>query len=283
MDRLDNITFKHYAPVGQCIYCGTRDNLSEEHIVAYAIAGTMVLPEASCGACATITGRVEQKCCRAMFDRFRRFYGLPTRKGKKDRAHVTFTHMMHDGRVETTPIPTADHPLGLIMPIFDTPRILLGLPEFYSENIHWKLWRHGPPPEQFKQVAEKFGARAIAADMDFPSLGRMLAKTAHAYATAVLGINGFTPLLTPVIRGESNNWPHFVGGYHRNDVPAVTSDKEIHVLALQGIEVDGKQYLTCMVRFFSRFGAPTYECAVGLIDSAQLQRVADFVEGRERN
>ena len=278
MERLDNLTFKHYAPVEHCIYCGSVANLSDEHIIAYAIAGTMVLHKASCNDCTRITGSFEQKCCRLMFDRFRRFYGLPTRKGKRDRAHVNFTHLAADGSVKSISVPTGEHPVGLVLPVLDEPRILGGLPEFETQTIQIRFWRHGPPLDKFKQFNEKHGSRAVAVNMDLLSFSRMLAKIGHAYATAVLGIDGFTPLLPKLIRGEISNWSHYVGGYG-GKTPNVTSDKEMHVLGLEPVEVNGRLYLIGMVRLFSRFGAPSYACAVGFMNSSQLERAIDFVEG----
>jgi hypothetical protein len=280
MDRLDNLTFKHYAPVGRCIYCGSTENLTDEHIIPYAIAGTIVLHDASCLACASKTGSFEQKCCRLMFDRFRRFYGLPSRKGKKDRPHVTFTHVTADGSVKNTSIPTGEHPVGLVLPVFQTPRILLGLPEFETQTVQIQLWRCGPPLEKFKEAAAKYGSRAVAVDFDLVSFGRLIAKIGHAYATAVLGVDGFSPLLPDLIIGRTLNWSHYVGAYGRN-IPITTSDQEIHVMALDPVTVDGDIYLACMVRLFSRFGAPAYACAVGRLNSSQLERVADFVKGHE--
>ena len=41
-------TTYRFKPVGECIYCGARAGLSDEHIVPYALGGTFFLPLASC-------------------------------------------------------------------------------------------------------------------------------------------------------------------------------------------------------------------------------------------
>ncbi|MGB7836312.1 MAG: ABC transporter substrate binding protein [Xanthobacteraceae bacterium] len=46
-----------YPPVGKCIYCPDdgAGGLGDEHIIAYALNGTRVLPKASCPRCARVT------------------------------------------------------------------------------------------------------------------------------------------------------------------------------------------------------------------------------------
>ncbi len=41
-----------YQEVGSCIYCGSTDNLSNEHIIPYGLGGNLELPKSSCSRCA---------------------------------------------------------------------------------------------------------------------------------------------------------------------------------------------------------------------------------------
>ena len=57
---------------GQCIYCGKSGiELSNEHIVAYALGGDFVLPKASCLDCARVTGAIEQAVLRKLLGTMR--------------------------------------------------------------------------------------------------------------------------------------------------------------------------------------------------------------------
>ena len=50
--------------VGKCIYCGSTDKLTDEHVLPLGLSGTAVLPDASCTERAKITGKVEQDVLR---------------------------------------------------------------------------------------------------------------------------------------------------------------------------------------------------------------------------
>jgi hypothetical protein len=67
---------KMLPPLGYCLYCGSTENLSREHIVPYAFLGNWVLQQASCGRCAEITGKLELACARDLFGEHRAQLGL---------------------------------------------------------------------------------------------------------------------------------------------------------------------------------------------------------------
>jgi len=52
------------AEIGECVYCGAKENLANEHIVPLALGGNLVLQNASCRSCAKITGKFEQRVLR---------------------------------------------------------------------------------------------------------------------------------------------------------------------------------------------------------------------------
>jgi len=53
-----------FASQGACIYCGSSDDLTDEHVVPYGLGGKMILPKSSCRRCAMITGQFEGKVLR---------------------------------------------------------------------------------------------------------------------------------------------------------------------------------------------------------------------------
>jgi hypothetical protein len=69
--------------IGECIYCGSRDGLSDEHSIPFALFGTATLKKATCKRCAVGTQRVEQRLLRDTFGQAREFLRFPTRKAKK--------------------------------------------------------------------------------------------------------------------------------------------------------------------------------------------------------
>ena len=64
--------------VGRCIYCGSRENLSTEHIVPRSLGGDHVLLEASCPSCRDATSRFERIVSGQDFLLFRTVLELPT-------------------------------------------------------------------------------------------------------------------------------------------------------------------------------------------------------------
>lgn len=50
--RLDVPAKSRFLPVGYCIYCGSTDELGDEHIVPYGLSGDAVIPKGSCAVCA---------------------------------------------------------------------------------------------------------------------------------------------------------------------------------------------------------------------------------------
>ena len=90
----------------------------------------------------------------------------------------------------------------------------------------------------------------------------MLAKTAHAYAVAELGIDNFTALLPKAIIGKKP-WhsAYLVGGFTERVPPS----KAIYEVEIQeGPAPDGTPLIGVRVRFFGGMGAPTYLVIVGL-------------------
>src|SRR5712691_9770510 len=108
-----------YLPVGKCIYCGATSYsaddtrpLSDEHIIPYALGGDRVLPQASCKACATITGTTEQIALRGILRGPRREIGLKSRKGHPD---VLPMYGHRKGAVYRLDIAAEDYPLFLLL------------------------------------------------------------------------------------------------------------------------------------------------------------------------
>lgn len=69
-----------YDAVGYCIYCGSTDQLSDEHVIPLGLGGRLVLPRSSCSRCSSKTSKLERTCLRTMYGPLRLLYGLPSRR-----------------------------------------------------------------------------------------------------------------------------------------------------------------------------------------------------------
>ena len=78
-----------YEPVNECIYCDATENLSDEHVIPFALSGRIVLPAASCPGCATMTSRIELKVLRGIMHPARLVGAYPSRNKKQQPKRVT--------------------------------------------------------------------------------------------------------------------------------------------------------------------------------------------------
>ena len=88
----------------------------------------------------------------------------------------------------------------------------------------------------------------------------MMAKIAHAYAIAEVGIDKFIPWLPDFILGKTPNGAGFVGTKEEVE-PAEPGT--LHRLEQRRITMDGRDYAFVKVRLFADMGAPEYWIIAG--------------------
>lgn len=107
-------------------------------------------------------------------------------------------------------------------------------------------------------LREKYGIEdgVWSTPIYIPSFIRMVAKIAHSFAAAELGVDSFTPFLTELIlRGMDKPW--FLVGGHPN--PGDAGDG-LHELTL---EMTDNGIFAVNVRLFAKFDPPAYKVIVG--------------------
>jgi hypothetical protein len=183
----------YYAPIKRCIYCGKSGltiKLTDEHILAYALGGDAILPEASCIECAKITNEVETYCANYIFRAVRVLHR--THRRKRNRQSISGPR----------PMATSRQRAGLlILPSFDPPGIVLGRAasdSFSGTMIHtWQITRDRRA-QGWRGVPASFGS-----DMNLITFGRMIAKVAHCTAVAHYGIGSFRPWLQQSLMAQA--------------------------------------------------------------------------------
>jgi hypothetical protein len=214
-----------------------------------------VLPQASCKTCAKETARVEQKCAREMLGRFRIQAKLPTRR-KKERPTEMLLHLIDEtGRTTTVLAPISDHPPSLVLPKYAQPTIFQGIrgvdtyiPRFWSAYSE----------EEFAKLRSKFKVTGYNLGGVHPLLfARMLGKIAHA--TAVFGMDCFTPLLLDLILGRTAVLTDLVGGLLENHPP------EPHTHMLDIALRPSLNLIFVKIRLFAQMGAPIYHVVAGSV------------------
>lgn len=250
-----------YDPVGRCIYCGgdgSPRGLTLEHIIPESIGGMLELPEASCHECQVITSAFEGENAGKLFRPIRRQFKMPSKqRGKKrkaERAKETFLVVI-DGVKRYV---AADEYPGLLMSfVFPLPTVLLGIPptgDSFAGGI--SLGTLPEFGERLNALRAKYGNK-----VEFPTrgsaeaVGRLLAKIAHAYAAAEIGLDNFKPYLLGIIRNQDPYLlSHLVGS--AVGTPPVSEDlHEIEILPAEGLGT-GK-LIAVKIHLFSNYQGMT--------------------------
>jgi hypothetical protein len=248
-----------YDPPGQCIYCRDKSNpeiLTREHIMPFALNGTLVIPKASCPKCSEITSKVETFCLQKMFIDARTHLGLASRserRKKKPRPSLRVGHIGPSNEIEWWQELTAGkHPFALLSFEFGPAGILSRQPPNSTPSIQMCFTPAPGFAERFGQLAPNASTRYI---VDTDLFARMLAKIAHSFAVGNLGITAFDPFLTGVILGSDRDIFRYVGGAGGG------SEKNPNLHSIR-LNVENGMVVV-YIRLFAALDAPAYLIAVG--------------------
>ena len=219
-----------YDPVGRCIYCQDdgSSKLSDEHIIPFSLNGTQVLPQASCRKCARITSYLDGFIARSVFYQARTGAGVQTRTRLPDEFPAILT--FEDGHEERVMVPADVHPATLVLPHFAQPDYLSGRAPDGNFRFTYTTWMRSSAA--FDEFMNAKGAKSAEVETSIKpqQFSRVLAKIAHSYAVARLGLNGFAPLLLDLIHGRRvTNAPELVGSDPETPVPASGIVHELHL------------------------------------------------------
>jgi hypothetical protein len=246
--------------------------LEDEHIIPDGIGGDLILPAASCRACACKINVWEQRVQKRNLGVTRDAAGLKSRKrrGSKAQSRKLYRAVAAEiregediARVMESgpPVTNREH-----LPPMVISEITLGRAELLG----------GPIPGNGIRVAfsaVEGGLETVS--VDFHARGgeflRLIAKIAHGMAVAILGLSSFSPYLTDIILGNEHSpddfWKHIgtqtssrgEGYLHRSRVvPATAFVRSAIALSSTAIPVAVAQ-----IQLFASYGGPIYEVVVG--------------------
>ena len=254
--------------VGECIYCGSTENLTDEHAIPLALQGNRILRDGSCLDCNKITTRFERSILRNSMLAIRTVLGMPTRK-KKNRPDTLPMIFTRNGVRTEEQVPIDDAVPSLILPE-------LGPPEVYPEINHayrrlpgsFEVKNHLPiertSGENLSMLLAKYSADAMETpfEINHNDFLRLLAKIGMAEAIGFYGLRNFERIfVTNTVLGKdrAQYWVgsdgfydiHFKGGF----------DDSAHVIA--AVRPLGQQEVWIRIKLWNKSITPEYIVVVG--------------------
>ena len=252
-----------YPKVNTCIYCGKSPHyLTKEHIIGNAIGGTVTLAKSSCVPCREITREIERACFRGMMQYFRLKSGFHSSHPKKGKVKIP-------ARIGEDPpviLELARHELPGYIGLFKTPppTMFFGAwPRPDSVSL-WQFWSDMKWPKN-----TVFSSGQLHCETYY----RALAKVAHSYAVAELGLGNFEPYLPPVIgniccpnTGDPIRDPfRYIGCIGQIADENYPSEECLHRLDFECWETDKGLFMVLRMRLLAYIGAPEYHAVVGSV------------------
>ena len=267
------------APIGRCIYCRRvrpEVELTREHIIPDGIWGDLTLPEASCIDCAKRIMWFETAVIRNNFGDARDALGIRSRKprGKnKAAAPSVWTSYGYDGSPRDPKLHVFDTsaPISISSESCGVPPSALSggeVPSSETYSIHVSGHLKGLPK----------GRVYTSKKIDSGTYSRFVAKIAHCYAAAMLGIDAFTPWLCDyILERDSSLSPHLVGieyllkrqaegVLHWIDLNII----EVDTTRLPGLPKSKKELVVVRIDLFSPYQLPVSQVVVGELRRAVI-------------
>jgi hypothetical protein len=258
-DNLSDFSKTKTSAAEACIYCGSTEGRTREHVIAYALGGTVTIPMGSCRSCQKITHKFETAVLRGPMQMVRYIQRLPSRTKHKDVPQTVPLLVTVKGKEQEIEVPIGEAPILLAFPTFEEPTYLAGIDSPIKLN-GVTTGSYGADPEEF---ARRIGASKIR----FTSSGnapvafaQMVAKTAYANAY----VNGqIDRLKNPeqLVEAMLHN-PETIGRFVGTlPQPYIRRNGVIHYLGIH--ELLDPHVLYSKVQFFAGSGAPTYVVILG--------------------
>jgi len=255
--------------VGECIYCGSKDRLTREHIIPYSAGGRWVLPDASCRDCAAVTGAFEGEFSRTILGPLRMLYNMPTRRPKDRPKHLPLkVKYPTNTDWEIAYVDRGICPFLVGLPLYPMPDALTGTVTKGNRSAATSdIWIRGGGFWQDRDAHLQWLCNALGASEVMPAATintepfcLTLAKIAHSFTVAELGVGSFDSFLVDMIRQRDlSNRAEFIGGGSGNEPPS----DQLHELAFDTAVSTNPNVIAVRIRLLGLLGAPTYHVAVG--------------------
>jgi len=245
--------------IGKCIYCGSTDNLTNEHIVPHGLGGPWQLISASCKECAKITSAFERDVVKEFFILVRTKLGLPTYHPSN--RPTTFALMVKIGeKEEVVEVPVSDCPTLFMMPQLEKPGYIRKDTQGKGMSVTG-MSLHGKENE-LRGFKTKRNVDSISITTELrTSFARVLAKIAYGMAVAGHGLEMIEEAyVLPCILGKKDDVGQWVGCEDPHKSPALLPQEQyLHRIDL----LRKKNEVGARIRLFANYQTPEYLVIVG--------------------
>lgn len=248
---------EHDRYIGECIYCGSKDNLSDEHPIPYGLWGKSVLGDGSCAACARETSKIEAEILRGSLGGVREYFASPSRRSKKKNLRTGVVSLQGDSG-ESLKAPVSDVVQFAVVPAFKhLPRKLLLEPKGNKHRTFSAVilpFNQSPSPETVNLWAP-------AVKLNITTWSRFLVKI--AYGDYIRTFDEFfrSPHVSSFILTGKGDLTIYIGG--RINAPAAAFLYNVTHYALR--REKGGYAVVSYIRLFSFLESPSYLVHLGEI------------------
>ncbi len=251
--------------IGECIYCGAADNLTNEHIVPRGLGGPWELLSASCNECAKIASSFERDVVRGFFILVRTKLGLPTYHPKKRPDSFPFMVTI-DGKEEIVDFPVPDCPTLFMMPQFKKPG-------YMRKDTQGKgilvtgMSLHGNEND-LREFKTKYNVESLSFTADLStSFARVLAKIAYGMTVFQYGLETIEEAyVLPCILGKKDDVGQWVGCEDAHKSPDLLPREQFfHRIDL----LTKKSEVGARIRLFANYQTSEYLVIVGRLKERQ--------------
>lgn len=249
--------------VGRCIYCGSAEGLSDEHVIPFGLAGKHILRNASCAACARTTSQWEGLVLTAMMGPFRAALELPTRRPKKRPTDVP-VRVRRGSSWSDERMPIAA--LGTVapFPILPPPGIYEDRPTSDGFKtlgfVAIRVFLNSE--DQPANVARRAGANEVLMEVPLHpgAFMRMLAKIAWGFTVDRFGLDAIEPSILGLILGTDDDLGRWVG-FPATGKSAFAGPPDVTFRATVYASEAGD--VIAAIQLFGPHGGPEYQVVVG--------------------
>lgn len=252
---------------GFCIYCGSINQLSREHVVPYALGGALTITEGSCEVCRKKTHEFETDVLTGPMRMVRYLQNLPSSTKHRSVPRTVQLLVKFGEARQQIEVPIEKAPILLDFYEFGEPKYLDASKGTNLEVGSVVTGSYGRDPDQVISELSAKGLTIVGAPRRPVAFARMIAKIAYCFAF----VQGHIRRLespSELIDAFMEN-PDLVGRFVGSIPPPFVKYEGVSVrLAIKVLASEGIAYAE--VQLFAASGAPTYVVVLGRIRDGEV-------------